>query len=74
MNREHIPQQYLLEERVVELRLDPLGGDPAGGLELLGRDADVLHVRPEHEVHEVLVLVVDLLVLGLVLVRVRFED
>ena len=68
-----VGRPHLLEERVVELRLDLGRRDAARVLELLGRDADVLHVGAEHEVHQVLVLIVHLLVLVL-LVDVWLKD
>lgn len=51
--------QYLME-----CSLDR--GFPAGGLELIGSDSDVLHVGAQHEVHQVLVLFVDLGVFGVI--------
>lgn len=41
-------------------------GFPASRLELVGGDANVLHVRPQHEVYQVLVFLVDLGVFGVI--------
>ncbi len=71
-----VGRPHLLEERLVELGPYPGGGLPARSLELRRGDADVLHVGAQHEVHQVLVLVVHLLVLVLVVLAsgVRLED
>lgn len=60
---------------LVELGLDVFGGLPTSRLELLRSDADVLHVGAQHEVHQVLVAIVDVFVLGILLeVRTGFES